>query len=629
MHIAQGIFKAVNVNKCTSGGNATFIFWVADWFGLMNDKMGGDLEKIKTVGKYFIMVWKAAGMDIKNCDFRWTSEEITKNAAEYWPQALDIVRVFNITRVKKCCQIMGRTENKLSCAQILYPLMQCTDIFFLKADVCQLGVDQRKVNMLAREYCDAVGRHVKPVILSHHMLLGLKQGQGKMSKSDPDSAIFMEDSVEDVRRKIMNAYCPKVSVDGGIQEDELHLEKDELANPCLDYVRYIILSPTGASFRAGSKTYTAVDDVRADFLSDKLSETDLKEGIISELNRLLDPVRRHFTENEEARSLLATIEQYKNEATTAKPVLQRAVACAGPARVVFAPKAGPNVTIDTALKVLDALEPDGILWIEDWSDFADNKLNGNRNGIDAYYKVLLSALKALAPELMHSVKVIYQSEVILKEASPYWISAINAGRAMDLGDVQEAIQREVELASQVVTFVMHVADMLSLSAQGLEVVCFEEGKHRHLRAQKYLESVDVKCSVNVKSWTPLFLHQDDAASQLLVAEAEPAVNAKVKKSFMEPQNVEFCPILNLLKAFHNSAGIPFLFALKRKPDNGGDITYDSLDTLKAHFVDGSLHPGDLKPSAQKHLNALLTPLRAAIDKTALKTLEQAGTTKKK
>ena len=34
----------------------SFIFWVADWFALMNDKMGGDLEKIKTVGQYLIQV---------------------------------------------------------------------------------------------------------------------------------------------------------------------------------------------------------------------------------------------------------------------------------------------------------------------------------------------------------------------------------------------------------------------------------------------------------------------------------------------------------------------------------------------------------------------------------------------
>jgi tyrosyl-tRNA synthetase len=53
--------------------------------------------------------------------------------------------------------------------------------------------------MLARDYCTDP---IKPVILSHHMLMGLKQGQEKMSKSDPDSAIFMEDSVKDVERKI-------------------------------------------------------------------------------------------------------------------------------------------------------------------------------------------------------------------------------------------------------------------------------------------------------------------------------------------------------------------------------------------------------------------------------------------
>lgn len=29
-----------------------------------------------------------------------------------------------------------------------------------------------------------------------------------MSKSDPDSAIFMEDTREDIARKINKAYCP-------------------------------------------------------------------------------------------------------------------------------------------------------------------------------------------------------------------------------------------------------------------------------------------------------------------------------------------------------------------------------------------------------------------------------------
>lgn len=47
MHIAQGLLRAHNVNKFIKAG-VHFKFWVADWFALMNLKMGGSLEKIQT-----------------------------------------------------------------------------------------------------------------------------------------------------------------------------------------------------------------------------------------------------------------------------------------------------------------------------------------------------------------------------------------------------------------------------------------------------------------------------------------------------------------------------------------------------------------------------------------------------
>ena len=40
------------------------------------------------------------------------------------------------------------------------------------------------------------------------MMPGLLEGQEKMSKSDPNSAIFMEDSDAEVSTKIKKAYCP-------------------------------------------------------------------------------------------------------------------------------------------------------------------------------------------------------------------------------------------------------------------------------------------------------------------------------------------------------------------------------------------------------------------------------------
>src|SRR3970282_1633289 len=61
IHIAQGILRAININKNAKAG-CKFKMLVADWHGWANNKMGGDLEKIQTVGKYFIETWKACDM---------------------------------------------------------------------------------------------------------------------------------------------------------------------------------------------------------------------------------------------------------------------------------------------------------------------------------------------------------------------------------------------------------------------------------------------------------------------------------------------------------------------------------------------------------------------------------------
>ena len=60
------------------------------------------------------------------------------------------------------------------------------------------GVRRQQVNMLAREYCDMTKPKIKfkPVILSHHMLAGLKEGQAKMSKSDPGGFISYREREE-------------------------------------------------------------------------------------------------------------------------------------------------------------------------------------------------------------------------------------------------------------------------------------------------------------------------------------------------------------------------------------------------------------------------------------------------
>jgi tyrosyl-tRNA synthetase len=625
MHIAQGVFKALNVNKCTKAGG-TFIFWVADWFALMNDKMGGDLDKIKTVGKYLIEVWTAAGMDMSRVKFLWSSDEISRHAKDYWGQALDIARRSTLARIKKCCQIMGRKEDTLTAAQILYPIMQCTDIFFLKADICQLGVDQRKVNMLARDYCDSAGRKSKPVILSHHMLYGLKAGQSKMSKSDPDSAIFMEDKPEDVERKIRNAYCPrKPEVEATAnQDDEMHLVKDDLMNPCLDYLRYILFSKEGFVFKAGSKVYKTFQEAKDAFVAGELTETVLKDRLIEEVNLLLDPVRQHFEKDASAKELLDKITQWKKENLVAPPTLTRLelIKDSTPVFAVFAPQPSETVQMDTLFGVLHRLQsaPKGsqrILWLEDWSSSTLGRVGGAENCIRGFYELLVFGLKSIAPDLMKEVRVCWQGEAILSGPSEYWISVINAGRRCSLEAVRTHLPQTetLENASQVLASLMHIGDVLSLCGGGAITLCCDKyHENLHRLAVSQCEVLKLKLpEVQVVESPKLRLMQDgegiEAEVNVALTDNEIEVNKKVKKAFCEPSNVSFCPPIawvgELLRFKED-------FVVARKPDNGGDKTYKTVAELQSDYASGALHPGDLKPSLSKALNAFFEPTRTGL-----------------
>ncbi len=295
LHIAQGIMRAINTNKMLKAG-VHFKFWVADWFAWMNNKMSGDLEKIKKVGQYQVEVWKACGMKVKDVDFLWASDAMDDK--EYWKRTVNIARNNTVQRILRCSQIMGRSEKEaISAAQIFYPCMQASDIFHLKADITNLGMDQRKVNVLAREIGPKLG-YWKPVVVSYHMLMGLKKPpEGvtdpveraiamKMSKSLPETAIFMMDSPEDVKRKISKAYCP-----------EKHVEE----NPLMEYMKYIIFESfdeveiTRPEKFGGTVSYTSFDELAEDFREGRLHPMDLKTATAEHVNKLLEPVRKHFS----------------------------------------------------------------------------------------------------------------------------------------------------------------------------------------------------------------------------------------------------------------------------------------------------------------------------------------------
>ncbi|MCG2867768.1 MAG: tyrosine--tRNA ligase [Candidatus Nanopusillus sp.] len=204
--------------------------FLADWHSVINNKLGGDPEVIKRIGKgYFTEAMKqtikSLGGDPDKIKFVLASE-IYNN--DYWAEVIKIGKNTTLNRLLRSVTIMGRKyEESMPSANLIYPLMQAADIIFQKINIAHAGIDQRKAHVITIEYADKINYDL---IAVHHQLITnlqlpyetfqkLKSGnikeakeelsELKMSKSIPGSAIFVHDSPSEIIDKINKAFCPQ------------------------------------------------------------------------------------------------------------------------------------------------------------------------------------------------------------------------------------------------------------------------------------------------------------------------------------------------------------------------------------------------------------------------------------
>jgi len=307
-HIPFGLLRAENLKNMLKAG-IKFKLYLADYFAFINNKLGGDLGRIKRAGEYFIEVWKACGIDTKKVEVIWASEIMNK--LKYWDRVLRIAKETTINRSMRATTIMGRKGGELqTTAQLFYPSMQTADIFDLDVDICQLGLDQRRANILGREVAEKL-KWKKPVAVHHHMILGLQGIQkggnedetliaSKMSKSKPETCIYMHDCEEDIMRKINKAFCPEKTTEG---------------NPIFDYLKFLIFKRYDSIKIERDKKFGG--DLNADYNNlvkiyseGKLHPADLKNATAFYLNKMIEPVRRYFEKNKKANDLYEEVKKY-------------------------------------------------------------------------------------------------------------------------------------------------------------------------------------------------------------------------------------------------------------------------------------------------------------------------------
>ena len=304
MHIGQGLVCASKILDLVKAG-FHFIVFLADWHSMINNKFGGDLEKIRTVGRYYNHCFTALGVSESKAEYIWASELAEK--AEYWEKVLRVAKATTTQRVLRAIPIMGRDmqSKENDAATIFYPCMQAADIFQMKLDVACAGIDQRKAHVLAREAGEKLGWG-KPVSLHTPMLVGVAGLQSvpsgsfdedpklnqviaaKMSKSKPENNILIHDEPEVIAKKIQRAFCPPKVVQG---------------NPILDYYRILVfenresLTLNRDAKYGGDVEISSYEELEKLYAWGKVHPQDLKANMSRILSEKLEPVREYFKRN--------------------------------------------------------------------------------------------------------------------------------------------------------------------------------------------------------------------------------------------------------------------------------------------------------------------------------------------
>jgi tyrosyl-tRNA synthetase len=305
MHLGFGLVCGGKIKDMVNAG-FHFIVFLADWHSWINNKLGGKMENIRLCGEYFKECFVALGISLQKVEFLWASDLVKD--IEYWEEFIRVGKTASLQRVWRALPILGREMNltDMETAWVYYPCMQAADIFHMELDVACAGIDQRKAHMLTRDAAEKLHLR-KPVCVHGPLLMGLQgpikneqhfdedgrinlEISAKMSKSKPESCIFVHDSPEQIRAKVKSAYCPAREVE---------------SNPVLELAKHAVFpNQEGFTIERPAKygrtqvfqTYAELEKV---FREGNIHPLDLKNGVSEALVSILEPVRKHFQKKPE------------------------------------------------------------------------------------------------------------------------------------------------------------------------------------------------------------------------------------------------------------------------------------------------------------------------------------------
>jgi tyrosyl-tRNA synthetase len=323
VHLGTGLISMGKIADFIKAGVKCKIF-LADFHSYLNNKLGGNWENIRWATEHYfkqglIASLKCFRIDENQVEFI-TGKDLYEKNFVHWETFMEVGKHVTLSRNLRSISIMGKKEgNDVDMSTLFYPPLQVADIFTMQINLAHAGMDQRKAHVIARDVAKKLiinplknnkGEIIAPVAIHQNLIAGLtgpEQGENdetslKMSKSKPNSAIFIHDTPEEIRDKVKKAYGPPKVIEN---------------NPLINWVETLVFwgEKTG-NFKisrpekfGGDIIYTNVDKLIEDYKNGVLFPLDLKNGLADWIIEKLTPARKHF-EQKEAKEGLEKMKEF-------------------------------------------------------------------------------------------------------------------------------------------------------------------------------------------------------------------------------------------------------------------------------------------------------------------------------
>ena len=266
----------VTINKLVDLQKAGFdvVVLLADLHAFLNRK--GTMERIAELAAYNKKCFE--GLGLKNVEYvLGTDLQLDR---EYQVLMLKLSQEITLARATRSMDEVGRQMDHPTVSQMIYPIMQMTDIAKLKVDAAVGGIDQRKIHMLAREHLVNFG-YPAPVCIHTPILNGL---DGKKMSSSQGNYISVADSEDEIRKKCQKAFCPpEVEENPVLQILQYHVF------PRIETVRLVRPDKFG-----GNREFTSYTDLEDAYRNGEIHPLDLKKATAEGLVEILAPVREYI-----------------------------------------------------------------------------------------------------------------------------------------------------------------------------------------------------------------------------------------------------------------------------------------------------------------------------------------------